>query len=66
METHVIYCSACDCEVSVLTDHNAPSTDQDPLNGAICTALGKSCTGMFCPICATAVPQPLAPKKPEH
>jgi hypothetical protein len=53
METHVIYCSACDREVTVLIGSPGPdAADDDSLMGVTCTEIGKSCTGQLCPICA--------------
>jgi hypothetical protein len=52
MKTRVMYCSACDREVTVLT--TSDESKDETLTGATCTEMGKSCTGTLCPICAVA------------
>lgn len=44
-QTKVIYCSACDRDVSIVSKDGK-------LEGAICTDIGEGCTGTLCPICA--------------
>ena len=44
-KTKMIYCSACDREVAILTR-------DDQLEGSVCMDIGEQCTGTMCPICA--------------
>ena len=57
METHIIFCSACDRDVAVVirADENAEQTDITTMK-VLCTELGATCTGTFCPICASSIP----------
>ena len=54
MKSQLIYCSACDREVQVVST-DAPKYDgQAPLLDAdvVCLDIGRECTGSMCPICA--------------
>ena len=57
METHMIFCSACDRDVAVVirSDENAEETDITMMN-VLCTEIGANCTGTFCPVCASSIP----------
>lgn len=53
METHKIYCSACDREVTVqIGSPDAEKGGDNTLMDAVCLEMGESCSGTFCPICA--------------
>jgi hypothetical protein len=51
MQTHVLYCSACDREVRVVFpaegSQNAPETEIDP-DGICLDYCGEACTGTMC------------------
>jgi hypothetical protein len=56
METHKVFCSACDREVTV-TITDAPSQDGHANlydSEVVCLEIGERCTGILCPVGATA------------
>jgi hypothetical protein len=57
METHRIYCSACDREVTIqIVSPDQERGDDNALMNVVCLELGEQCTGTFCPICAQPAP----------
>ena len=63
METHRIYCSACDKDVTIEIESPDDSEESDnTLMNAVCLEMGEHCTGTFCPICAVPPVQSAAPE----
>jgi hypothetical protein len=54
METHVIFCSALDREVTVMLRDPATSSSRiSDVDGVVCQGDGDYCTGSLCPFCAS-------------
>ena len=57
VNTHKVYCSACDREVTVmLGDAPSVSGGQAPIGDVdvVCLEIGERCTGALCPVCAVS------------
>jgi len=56
MESHKVFCSACDKEVSILIADGPPGDHQASVHDdeLICLEIGEKCTGALCPLGATA------------